>query len=198
MADQGSSKLIAELVHRRSGRDRSQMSMFPENDQHPMDNAANGEWRDCKSGEIHNMVRAQRLARQRRQLSQASFVGVSFLVLLSVVIWSIPNPLASNERAKGGVTCAEVIDQAEDFIAGRLAQAIREKFDIHLSKCPSCLRHFDSLRDQEVSIGGAADEIAKATIVNTAQNAVAHHQSHHVLNGFASEPNFTAIIAFAN
>lgn len=173
------------------------MSTFPENDHQPIDNVSNGEWIDCKSGEIHKMIDAQRRLRQRRQLSQASFIGASLLVLFSVAIWSIPNPQGSNERAKGGVTCAEVIDQAEDFIAGRLVQVMHSKFEIHLSKCPACLRHFESLRAQQVSSGITVGQVPRATIVSPAQNAVAF-QSNDVLHGFASKSNSSAIIAFAN
>ncbi len=39
------------------------------------------------------------------------------------------------------LTCRELIEFLDEYVAGELAAAQREHFDDHLARCPSCVRY---------------------------------------------------------
>ncbi len=45
------------------------------------------------------------------------------------------------------MTCREVLDFLDDYVADGLPPASRHDFDRHLSVCPSCVAYLDSYRE---------------------------------------------------
>ena len=45
------------------------------------------------------------------------------------------------------VTCKELIDFLDDYVAGEVPPARRHEFERHLSVCPSCVEYVKSYRD---------------------------------------------------
>jgi predicted anti-sigma-YlaC factor YlaD len=60
------------------------------------------------------------------------------------------------------VTCKEVADFLDDYLAGDLSGRVRALFDTHLSRCPNC-REYLALYRTTVSLGRSAlDDAAHA------------------------------------
>ena len=45
------------------------------------------------------------------------------------------------------ITCKELIDFLDDYVAGEVPPARRHEFERHLSVCPSCVEYVKSYRD---------------------------------------------------
>ena len=44
------------------------------------------------------------------------------------------------------VTCRELVELLADYLDGELAPEVRETFDDHLARCPSCVSYLNSYR----------------------------------------------------
>jgi anti-sigma factor RsiW len=57
------------------------------------------------------------------------------------------------------ITCKELIDFLDDYVAGRLGPDQRREFDRHLALCAECIQYLESYR-RAVAAGRAAESIA--------------------------------------
>jgi anti-sigma factor RsiW len=44
------------------------------------------------------------------------------------------------------ITCRELVDALDDYVAGRMAGAELETFEKHLAVCPDCVNYIESYR----------------------------------------------------
>ena len=116
------------------------MSQFPSNEQ-------NGDgWSDCQSGEVQQVVDHLQARRQRHNLAKATRVGAAATVLLAAGIWLTQWSASDPGKLIAGLTCSEVIDYAEDYVAGRLKAALQGQVDEHLAKCVACRSHIEQIK----------------------------------------------------
>lgn len=48
--------------------------------------------------------------------------------------------------SSGAICCKQIAEFSVDFLDGTLAPADRARFEAHLSRCPECVRYFETYR----------------------------------------------------
>ena len=66
-----------------------------------------------------------------------------------------PKTLVEGVAAASALTCREVVDFLDDYVAGALAPAVRTRFEEHLAVCPQCVAYLDSYAET-IRLGKAA------------------------------------------
>lgn len=122
------------------------MSKMPNSNQENLSD--NEPWDDCSPGEIQGIVKLLKRSRRNRELTQVASVGVAFVLLFAITIWSLPNQSGADGTHSGSFVCSDVIERAEDFVAGHLDALVNGRIEEHLAHCASCRQHIDRLRAQ--------------------------------------------------
>ncbi|TWT51872.1 hypothetical protein KOR42_33460 [Thalassoglobus neptunius] len=111
-----------------------------ENSENP---GSNEGWGDCPAGVIRSMLDRQRTCRRQEKLKRLTAIGGSLAVFLFIGFLVLQT---QRQVVAGHMTCAEVINQAEDYVAGKLTEVVAGKFENHLDRCPKCRHHIESVR----------------------------------------------------
>ncbi len=122
------------------------MSEMPNEKQQNL--SRNEPWDECNPGEIQGMVKSLKRSRRNRELTQVASVGATFVLLFAITIWAFPRQQGANGIGDAGFMCADVINRAEDYVAGHLEAAINGRIEEHLAHCESCTQHVGHLRAQ--------------------------------------------------
>jgi hypothetical protein len=102
-------------------------------------------WQRCPSGELSRMVGRIGLKRRRRVLTQT--VAVAVVVLLGgVTAWQFfPN---THDFSYGDITCSEIEDELQQYLAHRLPAGRAEQFRLHLEQCPRCKKLVEQMMSE--------------------------------------------------
>lgn len=103
------------------------------------------EWNSCQSGEIRGMVASLRREQRQHMIKQGAGVAIPVILLgfFSVMTMNGPPPPQRDQRM---MTCHEVIQNAEAYVAGRLSDLVNGRIEVHLEGCPYCQSHIQTLR----------------------------------------------------
>lgn len=113
------------------------------------------DWNDCQAGEIQGVVNSLRRQRRNKQLAQSAAVGTSLVLLFAVALFSFPGASGDSALNNHVMACQEVAQKAEDYVAGRLSNLVNQQVETHLSNCPHCQVHVDTLRIRFEANGSA-------------------------------------------
>ncbi|MEW4486997.1 zf-HC2 domain-containing protein [Thalassoglobus sp. JC818] len=100
-------------------------------------------WCDCPAGVIRSMLDRQKTCRRQEKLKRLTAIGGSLAVFLFIGFLVLQS---QQQVVAGHMTCAEVIDQAEEYVAGKLTEVVAGKFETHLDRCPKCRDHIETVR----------------------------------------------------
>lgn len=139
------------------------MSNMPNEQQENLPN--NESWDDCNPGEIQGMVKSLKRSRRNRELTQVASIGATFVLLFAITIWSLPNQLGADGIRGSSFVCSDVIDLAEEYVAGHLKAVVNGRIEEHLAYCASCTQHIDHLRAQ------AESEIIVPPVLQTTESS---------------------------
>jgi anti-sigma factor RsiW len=101
---------------------------------------ARQQWRECRSGEIQQMVNARRASRRRRSLVRVA-AAASVVVVGMFAAFALPGFLS--EEAPLTLNCRQVLPLAREYSAGTLDPKLREAVERHLDGCPGCREQFE-------------------------------------------------------
>ena len=125
----------------------------------------NSDWQECPDGKIRSL--ATRLKRQDRR-PVTRFAAPVVLCVLSGLL-AVQFAYASHaERERinriGGISCAAVIRQADQYILGRITGSLRTDMGFHLSNCPNCSKQVRGIakRDLISHLLGTGDVVVAA------------------------------------
>lgn len=104
--------------------------------------SSNESWTRC-SGGISGLVGLLEQKRQGR-VTRRRIVSVAGLILLAGFFLT-PGGFASADASQP-VTCRDVHQHTEGFVAGNLDASLKERIQAHLGHCPKCVRHLDQAR----------------------------------------------------
>ncbi len=104
-------------------------------------------WKPCRTGEISDLIHR---IRRRRCLAITTRAGIGVAIVLFVALL-VPNVISIRSQLRGnavvvGITCREVQDLADEYLAGSLAPQIRDEIDEHLAECAGCNAFINDLR----------------------------------------------------
>lgn len=125
------------------------MSNMPNSNQENLSD--NESWDDCNPGEIQGLVKSLKRSRRNRELTQVASVGVTFVLLFAITIWTFPQQQDANEIQSASFSCTDVIDRAQDYVAGHLDAVANGRVEEHLAHCASCTQQIEHLRAQAES-----------------------------------------------
>ena len=103
------------------------------------------DWQDCPPGAVQELADRLRQRRRHQQLTKVSQIGGAAVVLLAVGIWFA---FGNHQPVLAGMTCSEVIEQAEDYVAGRLQAAVNGRIEEHLSHCEVCRERIAEMKSR--------------------------------------------------
>jgi hypothetical protein len=105
--------------------------------------SSNDRWARCSKGEVSGLVQLLEQKRQGRVIRRR-IVGVAGLVLLAGFFLA-PGSFGVADAAQP-VTCHDVYQHTEGFVAGTLDESLKARIEAHLDYCPGCVRHIDLAR----------------------------------------------------
>lgn len=120
------------------------------------------EWNACAPGEIQGVVNSLRQQRRRKQIAQATAVGTSLVLIFAVTLFSLPGLTGNTGMNTHAMACHEVVQHAEDYLAGQLSALTTGQVDTHLSKCSHCNEYIEDLRLRQNSTGQPASQLMKS------------------------------------
>ena len=102
------------------------------------------------------------LLEQKRQgrVTRRRIVSVTGLVILAGFFLTF-NRYPSADASQP-VTCHDVYQHTEDFIAGNLDASLKKRIEAHLDYCPGCVRHIDQARTK----AGAVNTKSESTVAS--------------------------------
>lgn len=119
---------------------------------HAKPNGQNSPWTDCAPGEIAGLSqrlvetrRAEHVQTVRRRVGAAVAFGV---LLLAVGVFTVPK-FFNTMPNYGGVTCDQVLANADRFVAGQLVDPFLSQVRVHVSKCDMCRAAIAKLRHRQ-------------------------------------------------
>lgn len=112
----------------------------------------NGGWQDVPDGKIGAL--AARLRKQERRPVATRMAAPVTLFLLSGLL-AVQFTHASHvefERINniGGISCSDVVRQADNYIVGRITGSVRSNIGFHLSNCPNCSKQVRGIAHRDV------------------------------------------------
>ena len=112
------------------------------------DNRTEGQddqWEACRPGEIGGVV--QRLQSRRRARTVQQGAGIAAILFVAVVSGFYSLGLLSGTDAVGSeITHAEVLRNAESYLAGLLNAETEEKIRRHLAHCRHCREEIEEMK----------------------------------------------------
>lgn len=106
---------------------------------------ARDDWQACRDGEIVQLV--DQLKRRRRQAvgRNAALAGVLLAIMLlgGYTLLGLGRPTKS---VHAGMACGDVMQHAEEYLAGKLDAEMAEHIRQHLEECPTCRQKIAAMR----------------------------------------------------
>lgn len=109
-----------------------------------------GGWESCPLGTFGHLAGKLQGRIRRRVFLKSAVVAVSALAVtggVGALVWLQTRP--PGEPTFAGLTCTQVINNAQSFACGELSQDMQEKMRSHLALCQNCRTRF-----QAMGIGG--------------------------------------------
>ena len=109
--------------------------------------SADESWTSCPAGEVDALSRRLR-SQTRMQTARRYGVRAAAMVVVGVTLFLIArNPGGPESGQKiGGVWCSDVMELAEDYVAGKLDAAVMAQVTAHIDDCPHCREKINELR----------------------------------------------------
>jgi hypothetical protein len=98
-----------------------------------------GDWQDCPDGQIGAF--AARLKKQERRPASRVIAPLMLFMLsglLAVQFTHASNMELDRINRIGGISCADVVAHADEYITGKIQGSLRADMGLHLSNCPHC------------------------------------------------------------
>src|SRR5262245_52684821 len=98
-------------------------------------------WKPCPPGTLANIagtLRRQRRGRRWRVYALSAALGI---LLAAAFIYSFERPGTGPGPAQfhyGGISCAEVRQQIQQYMMGQTSPEVSEKIRTHLAQCKAC------------------------------------------------------------
>ena len=82
------------------------------------------------------------------QAARRFSTGVVAMIAVGVTLFLAARNVGGpgDGQSIGGVWCSDVMELAEDYVAGRLDAAVMEQVTAHIAGCPNCREKIDELR----------------------------------------------------
>lgn len=112
------------------------------------------EWEACVPGEIQGVVNSLRRRRRNKQFAQSAAVGTSLVLIVAVTLFSLPGLSGNSNMNVHVMACQEVVQHAEDYVAGQLSALTSQQVEAHLSQCAHCN---DYIKDLKLRLDGSDD-----------------------------------------
>lgn len=113
---------------------------------------SNGGWQDVPDGKIGALT--ARLRKQERRPIAVRIAAPSLLFLLSglLAVQITHASYIEQERNNriGGVSCSDVVRQADNYIIGKITGSLRTDIGFHLSNCPNCSKQVRGIAKRDV------------------------------------------------
>lgn len=107
-------------------------------------------WQACPEGKIGAF--AARLKRQERR-PVARLAAPLILCMLSGALVVQLTYASQMERERvnriGGISCADVVRQADAYIVGKITGSLRSDMGFHLSNCPNCAKQVRGIANRD-------------------------------------------------
>jgi anti-sigma factor RsiW len=58
-----------------------------------------------------------------------------------------------SRRQKGMLTCREMVELVTDYLEGRLDDADRQRFEVHIAECDACTLYIEQMRMTITALG---------------------------------------------
>ena len=112
------------------------------------DNTAEGQdaqWEACRPGEIGGVVQRLQARRRARTVQQGAGIAAILLVVVVSGFYSL-GLLPGTDVVGSEITHAEVLRNAENYIAGLLNGETEAKIRQHLAECRHCREQIEEMR----------------------------------------------------
>lgn len=131
--------------------------------------ADDNQWQPCQAGQIQHLVSSLRKQRRNKTIAQASTVG-SFVLLFAILF------VVSGKKSDVALvfTCDDVIQHAEDYVAGKLTALVTGQIDDHLSDCQHCREQIATMKAKAPSEKSSQNETAQPTVAYSPFNSEQH------------------------
>ncbi len=120
-----------------------------------------GGWQACPPGEVTELVGRLRARRRHETLRQVALGTTALCLVLIAGSSLIHRVLTPAEPNFGGITCTEVAEHTEAYVAGTLDADLARRIDVHLGQCTFCRNLIEQMREQGESAPVARKETAQ-------------------------------------
>lgn len=103
-------------------------------------------WEPCPPGEVRQLVQRIRGQRRRRAVLQVATGAVGLGLIAGVLLLG----RTPGDALYGGISCSEVMAQADAFVAGALHGELLDRIEQHLTACSHCRAAIDQLRQDRL------------------------------------------------
>ncbi len=122
---------------------------------------SDSEWQACPSGEVAELVGRLRARRRHETFRQVALGTAALCLVLIAGSALIHRGFKPADPNFGGITCTEVAEHAEAYVAGTLDADLTQRIDMHLSRCPFCRDLIDQMKKQGETAPVARKETAQ-------------------------------------
>jgi hypothetical protein len=115
-------------------------------------------WGDCPAGVVSEM--AGRLRRRKRQTQLRSLAASGLAMLLVAAIgYGLVTQMTGEDPAeiRAGLNCRETIRLLASYQDQSLEDSVAKEVREHLSRCPSCRKHYEEKYPSEVRNRSSAE-----------------------------------------
>jgi hypothetical protein len=108
------------------------------------------DWQSCPTGKIGAF--SARLKRQDRRPTRIVAPLILFVLSGALAVQITHASHMERERMNriGGISCADVIAHADDYIIGKITGSMRSDMGFHLSNCPNCSKQVRGIAKRDV------------------------------------------------
>ena len=111
-------------------------------------NEAGSSWQPCTIGEVGGLVQRLRRRRQRRDVWRAAVAGACLVAIALLAFSTLPG----RREANAAITCREVHDLADAYVAGQVEAEKSDRIRRHLDHCRSCREVVERLRRGDAAV----------------------------------------------
>lgn len=112
----------------------------------------NDQWNACGTGEVQQLVGRLQTRRRMRTARRAGAAAAGLLLLLSAGYFladgsskTVPNAGVPDHEING-IVCSEVLEHAEEYMAGTLDDDLQARIRGHLKSCAYCRERIETMR----------------------------------------------------
>lgn len=109
---------------------------------------AGSSWQPCRTGEVGALVKRLRRQRRRRDVRRAAVTGACLSAIALLAFWMLPG----QREADAAMTCREVHDLADAYVAGQVEAEKSDRIRRHLDHCRTCREVVERLRPGEAAV----------------------------------------------